>query len=1323
MTHYTKLLVAILGLAVAFATANAAARPTSMNGRVVGDKDAMSGFYTSITRDKSGFTWAGTEYGLLRFDGSSIDTYLHDNTDPGSVSDSRIMKLLTDSKGRLWVGTSNGLNLYDPSTGSFTMIDLPDVDFPGYIIDITEDYDNNVVFVVSGVGMYVIADTGEGAAPSAVRYMLNLPNEKSFNTLVPTRDGLLVAGTHNGDLVTIRPNGQAQTVHVSDTYIVSLIVDSDSTIVAVTPSTVLRWNPSSGEFRPISIDSPVPPYFRAGARRADSSILLSTNGSGLFTLAPGDDTIHPYGPIQNAAFDINSNTRISSVYSDPDGNLWLGCDYLGIVLVPAQKEAFQYLRIGELLNNYRGGITAVAYDSDGLLWVASEVQGLICFDESNKPIIHIEAPDDITSLHLSPVDSKLYAGVSNHGLYQVDVAGRRLKLLRPVDGNFVVTGMASDSHGDIYAAIHGQGVLRHSPTTGKGRLITHTEAPDLIPNDWVSALHVDHNDRLWIGYFSGVGLYDCGGDSLIAVDSSLPDFRQGVVRSITSTPDGILWFGTNIGLKRVDLSNGATTVLTTNHGLADNTVTGIFRDVNGYLWLSTMRGLSRLDPETLTIKSFFSGNGLNDITYRHGAVDPTGHRFAMTGNSGVTLFGPEAAYSRAMTRPPLVSAVHLIDRSVYPSTLSGGQPVIVGDPLAPDALQLSYRDNTLALRMTTLDYRDPDNVGYEWRLDNGAWMSVPPGEKFIRLTNLSPDDYNFEVRAVENGIASPSRLIRLTVTPPWYMTIAAKGVYLLVVIILAALVVEAIRKKTSERINDEKIKFFMNISHELRSPLTLVLGPLESMLREPHDPVTTSRLQIMHRNARRMLNLINQLLDIRKIDKGKMKLHCTPMEMKPFVTEMVDLFRPQAESKNIILECRGTDVTAWIDPINFDKVLANLLSNAIKFTPEGGKVEVTVGPVTDNRLGDCMEITVADTGPGMDEKTIEHLFERFYQGSGKGNLGVGFGIGLDLTRMVVELHHGTITGANRSDVRGSIFYVRIPLGNAHLLPEEMKEEQHVTVLPAERLTTPVNTPPLLTPQRKERTSTGLRMLVVDDDADIRSYLAGHFGNSWKVTVAADGDQALRELSAKPYDLIISDVVMPGTDGFTLLKTVKGNVDTNHIPIILLSTKTDAESRMEGWERGADGYLGKPFNVEELDAIVESLIGNRRLLKGKFTGAQPTTDKIPVADLKGNDQQLVEKIMRIVNEHIDDPHLNVEKLGEEVGISRAHLHRKMKELTGLSPSDYIRNARLKYACELLKNPDIDITQIAYTVGFASQPHFSTAFKRFTGMSPTDYRKNG
>ena len=444
-----------------------------------------------------------------------------------------------------------------------------------------------------------------------------------------------------------------------------------------------------------------------------------------------------------------------------------------------------------------------------------------------------------------------------------------------------------------------------------------------------------------------------------------------------------------------------------------------------------------------------------------------------------------------------------------------------------------------------------------------------------------------------------------------------------------------------------------------------------------------------------------------------MHLHCQETPLKDFLHGIVSLYRFNAQERNITLSLKEDEslssdkgkLKVWIDRINFDKVISNLLSNAMKYTFDGGKITVIIGKDEKNAT-----IRVEDTGIGLKEEKTDRLFERFYQGNNSSGLHIeGTGIGLNLCKAFVEMHGGKIKAYNRTDgIKGSCFEVSIPLGNSHLQPgeileEEDKKEQEIT-------------------KKKVQANRNFNILIVDDDSEIAQYIKTELSDWYRFEHACNGKEGLKMLLTSKYDLVISDVMMPEMDGITMLKNIKSNSNISDIPVILLTSKSEVEHRLEGLRRGADAFLAKPFDMEELHILIDNLVSNVRRLKGKFSGAQDQTGKVEKVEVPGNNDLLMERIMKCVNRNLSNPDFNVEKLTVDVGISRAQLHRKMKEITGISAGEFIRNLRMEQAARLIGKGNVNITQVAYAVGFSNQTHFSTAFKKHYGMTPKEYFEN-
>lgn len=1289
--------------------------------RLFDSREIVSSNYSSFCIDKDGDLWIGTQYGLLRFDGNNFDKYLHDENSETSLSDNRILKILRDSSDRLWIGTGEGLNLYNPDTDDFSRVTLPNSELLGYISDIWQMSDGNIVFIVSGVGLHII-DFSSGE-PVAVRYMSQIENTITANTLCETRKGELVAGNHSGEIIKISPNGQSKTYDIADSYIRILTKLHDGDIFIATTSECWIWNPDTDTFLPVTMPEGMNPRLHCASLDENGNLLIGTTGDGLLRLEKYALKLKPDVQLSNPVVNIE-RSRISTIYQEKSGDLWLGCPYQGIIMVPKREIPFNFINLTRLTNNYYGGKTCVVMSKDpDRIWAALDNGELISIDKDGKSLIIRELirGGSISSLHISNT-GMLYAGVDNHGLYEIDPTSGFIRQLINIDGNYLASAITEDHDGNIYLGIHGQGVIKVNPNTKEAGWL-HDMNKDAA-HKWVSSLFCDSKNRLWIGQYGGLDVYDINSNRNTSLGELYPQLIKGVHNSIREDGNGRIWDATSSGLFVIDPNKKTCRRLTPNDGLSDIYVSTIAFDNENNAWVGTHGGLNRITPD-FSVTPFYGRNDMSDNDFFSSAISPDGNILLFSGEKGITMLSPAQLKKPMFETDIFISAIYLNGKKANLSTLtSSGDKVIPDGKYDTDRIRLSYRDNSVVLRMSTKDFRDTDNLMFQWRIPGviNEWTSTSPGSSVITLPHFNSGNYKLEIRAVENGLYSNIKTVAISVTPPWYLSTVAKIFYSLILCSIIFLAWKVIRHRHKERDNEERIKFFINISHEIRSPLTLILSPLERIMKKQHDPETAKNLNVMHRNATRILSLINQLLDIRKIEKGKMQIRRSPTEFISFTNELVEIFKPQAEEKGLNLKFEVEDpsidtLNVWIDRYNFDKVLVNLISNAIKYTPSGGEISVTIGKGSNATMGDYAEVKVADTGIGLDEKNLSYLFDRFYQGKfNRSDVPLGFGIGLDLCRLLVELHDGTITAANRTDRQGSCFTVRLPIRDT-----EDTEADETESSGNERNITSLSTP-LLKPEskRKSRNSSS-KILIVDDDAEIRTFLTDILTGFGKVTVATNGEEAMISVMESMPDLIITDVVMPRMDGLTLLKTIKSNVDTNHIPVILLSSKNDVTDRMAGWDKGADGYLGKPFIMEELMAMVDNLIENRLRLKGKLSGTQQPDGKIDTPDIKGNDKILIDKIVSIINKHLDDPNLNVEKLCQEVGLSRAHLNRKMKELFGLTPSEFIRNVRLRKACELLKQPDVDISQIAYSIGFSSQPHFSTAFKRFTGISPTDYRR--
>lgn len=538
-------------------------------------------------------------------------------------------------------------------------------------------------------------------------------------------------------------------------------------------------------------------------------------------------------------------------------------------------------------------------------------------------------------------------------------------------------------------------------------------------------------------------------------------------------------------------------------------------------------------------------------------------------------------------------------------------------------------------------------------------------------------------------------------------------------------------RQHAEQLNEAKLQYFINISHEIRTPMSLIISPLEKLLPGEKDPQKMYLYQIMHRNAKRILRLINQLMDIRKIDKGQLFLKFRETDIVGFIQDLMQTFEYTANKRKMDFQFLHDQpvLKVWIDLNNMDKVLMNILSNAFKFTPDNGKITIKLDTRTDlgavGALKNYFEIVVADSGIGINESDLENVFARFYQiDNDYTKSQIGTGVGLHLSRSLVELSHGVVFARANSNGQGSEFVIRLPLGNSHLSKHEMAFDTSEDEIPAISHTqvddsVEIIEEEIVEPKAEVRSKTKFKIAVVEDDEEIRNYLKLELSPIVKVAEFPNGKEALSYILTEKPDLVLSDVMMPEMDGITLCKKIKSNANVNHIPVILLTAKTTDQDKAEGFETGADAYVGKPFNIDLLTTQIISLIENRKRLEVKPLEEDGNKALLETEPLKSSDKILLEKILKLINDNISSSELNVEFLSKSVGMSRVHMYRKVKELTNQSTHEFIKTIRMRKASELLSQQKINISDVAYALGFSNLSHFSNVFKSFYGMSPTDF----
>ncbi len=1257
---------------------------------------------THIIQDSKGFLWIGTDNGLNRFDGWTNVTFTNNPEDSTSLKSNIVESLFNDAEGNLWVGSGKGLQRYEQGSGKFESVAFPET-HPLSVRSIIQRSDNELLIVSAGFGTYSVDTKTMKATPL-----------ESLNRLIGTKYSHLIKmdplnriwiGARDGRLLALDKNLNKLYSTVFPKAVHDIAYDRNNNLYVSTLSDIYLWDASKQEFR--HLDGTQGWSNIKFLTDSKGNILIHTLENGVFRME--DDTMYPEDSYAGL-----KGEGILDMLEDRDGNIWTGTRKGGLAMQPTAPELFNFREI-PTAPSVKTETIFPSTDGKGIA-VALSNWSIMVFDHDLNHKATFQSKGRVTS-SCTTSNGHILLGYDDGRIMRYSEHGP--ELLDRISSKDILA-IAEDNSGRLYASISGEG-LKYRNSEGKWISVTEATAmatPAHLGNDWISVIAPGYSGEVWLGHFNGIDIFNPD-TNRFTENNSVKTLRSHIVYDILPAKDKTIWIGTNNGLYHLFPDEDRMDHYGPVQGMPGNIICGIEQANNGDIWCTTNNGLSRIRYADNKTVSYLTGNGLGERDYRKGMLLRTsGDKLFAAGFKGLTAFYPDAINDTRPLSPPILTRINLSSRNEGNTEISYAD----SDKDISAEVLLNYFQNTFSLEFSTFDFLNSGSICFEYRIPslNKEWHINPPGDNKVVCNYMEPGSYILEIRATDNGQTSPATSILIRILPPWYLTIWAKTVYAIVILLITATVWYVIRRyrqqRRKEEMAEEKFKMLYNFAHELRSPVTLITSPLTSLIREEKDENKANTFRMIQRNGYRITNLVNQMLDVRRIEKGQMNLLFSETDLKEYIGLIIDEFRLQAETRRIDLSFSAPDgrIDAYIDPDNFDKVIVNLIGNALKFTPDGGSIDVTLRKTTGPDGKEQALVEVADTGSGIPPENLKHIFDRFYQVDRKSN---GFGIGLNLSKMLVDMHQGTIRAFNRNDGSGARFDVTLPLGRAHLKDKDIRD-----------------TPDIETPKRYIEADESMalpeedncrkgnhshRILIADDDDEIRNYLKKELGNSYKVITASDGEEAYAIALEKNIDLIVSDIMMPKSDGFELLRKIRSNADTAHIPIILLTTSEDFDTRMSGWEKGADAYLTKPFRIEELRQLCASLISGRIRLKGRFSHGEKIEGNIDKVELKGNDELLLERITKAINENIGDSEFGVEELAESVGLSRVHLHRKMKALLGLAPRDFLKSVRLKSAAEMLLKRNTNISQVGYSVGFSSPGQFSESFKKYYGCSPSEY----
>ncbi|GET23023.1 hybrid sensor histidine kinase/response regulator transcription factor [Prolixibacter denitrificans] len=1309
-----------------------------------------------VFQDHMGFIWVATEDGLNRFDGIKYTSYSHHDNQPQSLKSNFVTSLAEDKDGNLWVGLINGLQIYDYATETFREIKLftDSTNIHPYISSIICASNGDIWMTTSGYGVFRIKRDTE--IPVQLTGLNERLNSHFLRTIFEDSDGTVWLGSDDEGLNSYNPKtdevlsfrqSAPRGYALTSNDISSICQDNHGGIyVGSLNGGLVRINKNTRQIERIPSAGTTQSNLPVKSLYFDSQhqLWVGTDGFGLKLLNRKTNQLESHSP-SSSSFDF-SKSKIHSIIEDTEGNLWVGIFQKGLFLFPDTPEMFRHFGYEAFGKNSIGSSSITSIDGKGdILWIGTDGDGIYRLNLANEKVKHLTLRDpkgvtrgnNILVLHNGP-DQYLWIGTYSNGLIRYDKENKSIKIYKndPKNGhslaNDKITTIKEDSNGELLLGTLGGGICRFNPKTQlfyKGLNI-----PDSLNDQiqkWVNDIFIDKDRRYWVGTYGGLYVVDPKAGVVTRFSEADKTLVNNTVYCIQSDSKGTIWVGTYDGLEKIDPQTFQTKVYRMENGLGSNVICAIQEDEHHKLWISTHKGLSRFDPEKELFTNYYASDGIQSNEFSRNASFKTSRQELFFGGiNGITEVKKNYPNFKQKIRDVILTDFSLFNQPVQIGQQSGKHIILNKSIVLADTVRLRERDNVFSIGFTSLELANQSRISYQYKMVgfDENWSITNSMNRRATYTNLPHGTYTFYVRAVDKAQISNPRKLTIIIFPPWYKTAWAKALWVLLIFGLFYGIIlfyrEKLMRRHAEQINEMKMQFFINISHEIKTPLALIIDPLEKLLNQKSDEKTSRLYKVMYQNASRIFRLVNQLMDVRKIDKGLLLVKFQQTNLYNFTREISHSYDLLAISKNISFEIETTDpdIQVWIDPLNFEKVILNLLSNAFKFTPEGGSIKIHIEKVPTEKQArtERVRITVSDSGTGIKERDLERIFSRFYQVDSKeARYMGGTGIGLHLSRSLVQLHNGELIAKNRTDGPGSKFIITLPLGNEHLPKEDLVTEENLLPTPIQRITPQVS-PRIIEEShpKHQKPKTSYKVMIIDDEDEIRNYLVDELSGTYNVVEYKNGKEAFESLMDENPDLILSDIMMPEMDGIAFCKKVKGNIHTSHIPVVLLTALSKEENRVEGIETGADMYLVKPFNSELLRKTIAGILENRRRIYEKFKDTEEQHGLVDTA-LKSHDEILMQKVMTIVKDNISEKNLNVEMLAEGVGISRVHMHRKLKELTNHSARDFIRNIRMKQAAYLLANKKLNVSEVAYAVGYSNLSHFSNTFKSHYGVSPKEY----
>ncbi|MFT3823245.1 MAG: two-component regulator propeller domain-containing protein [Chitinophagaceae bacterium] len=1311
-----------------------------------------------LLQDQKGFIWIGTTDGLSRYDGYSFRHFKFAQNNTYSIRSNEIQALHEDAQGNLLVGTSVGLDLFDPTTERFYGIPVQgDEKATFYVKRIFKD-SRGIIWIGTGRGLAQYDPVKKILVPLVIN-----KDQPAYPSYAITEDADHVLWFSSGNSI-IRynpatrqqlplPQPLLQHPAYRKSAVCFLTFNKGNLWIGTERNGTLQLNLQTGQYnqynaetKPIAVSNDM---VRAIGFYDNYTWIGTRNG--LYLIDADGKALKHFKVDLNDPFSLSGNS-ILCFMQDNAGSLWIGSFAGAISIVQPGNNNFSYIGQGTDKDpglNYPV-VSRILEDKTHNLWIATEGGGINYYNRQtghfnyihlNPSSQHLVNQETVKTLQQDE-KGNLWIGTLEGLFYYETQTGRAQRLLLDSSGNNLYNEMIYGldyRNGELWIGTKA-GLIQRTPE-GRITRFRHSkkDSNSIISND-INALLRDRAGGVWIGTESGLSYLPQGQQHFVNYlyeYSSI--FNKNAILCIYEDQYDNCWIGTRgSGIKIFNRQQQRFFTLDTAYGLSSNIIHSIIEDRKGNIWVSFNQGIARLELKKnappyinsdIQVTNYSVNNGLGANEFSTAACRTANGQILFGGINGIVAFHPEQLVTNKV--PPQVAFTDLFIKNIPTGISSQGSPLQQSITYT-DRLTLTYDQAYFTLRFAALNYINQATNQYAYMLDglkdDQQWHYVG-NQQTATYTNLDAGDYIFKVKAANNdGVWNEQYTsLHITVLPPIWKTWYA---YLLYTIIIGTLLylfysysvkttrlknqllLQQINRAKDEELVQRKLSFFTNISHEIKTPLTLVLAPIEKLLtlvqgREKE----TEQLEIMQRNGERLLRLTNQLLDFRKFEAGNMPLQVAEGNLTVFIKEILQSFEGYARQQHIDLQLsvETEQDNTWFDADKVEKMVFNLLSNAFKLTPAGGTIRIIINSTALQHI-----IRVEDNGAGIAARHLDTIFNPFRHYNDTGKTVAGTGIGLAFTKGLVLLHHGTITVNSRQALNGqpgyTCFTITLPADSTAYTKDERRQEilPERAALPQANIADVSGIPP-----GTDDTALPL-MLITEDNAEMLSLLSGHFSSLYRVMIATNGQEGLEKATETLPDIIISDVMMPGMSGTELCRQLKKDQRTSHIPVILLTARSQLNYQIEGLETGADDYVTKPFSLALLEVRVQNLLQSRKQLRERYSRdvtLQPSQVAITPAD-----ETFLERLVQFIEEHLTEPTLQVEEMAKAVNMSRTTLYRKIKALTGQSAIEFIRRIRLKRAAQLLERKEYTVNEVAYMTGFSDVDYFRKCFKEEFGKTP-------